>query len=58
MNILLCVINIIHNNQLIPIKILRENIRLLNSDQRFQNLKEFEIIDRLGSPGEHPERYP
>jgi len=31
---------------------------VLNSDFLAQNLKQFEIIDKIGSPGEHPERDP
>jgi len=37
-------------------KFCKENIRLLNSEIFNQNLKEFEIIDRVGSPEEYFER--
>ena len=33
-------------------------LSVLNSEQRNQNLKQFEIIDMVGSPGEYPERNP
>lgn len=53
---MLFLINIIPKNNINCNKILKKNIRLLNSDQRPQNLKEFEIIDRVGSPEEYFER--
>lgn len=41
---------------LIAIKFLKQSIRLLNSGIFNQNLKEFEIINKFGSPEEYFER--
>jgi hypothetical protein len=57
LNIMLFLINIIPNNNINCNKTLKKkNIRLLNSEVFDQNLKEFKIIDRVGSPEESFER--